>query len=80
MKYCGFSEHINDTQALILDDPKDETELANKIDFLYENIEDRNRIAQNGFELSKKITWDNTLHQTLLAYNLINHSLKVKAK
>ena len=80
MKYCGFSEHINDTQALILDDPKDETELANKIDFLYENIEDRNRIAQNGFELSKKITWDNTLHQTLLAYNLINNSLKVKTK
>ncbi len=78
MKYCGFSEHINDTQALILDDPKDETELANKINFLYKNIDERNKIAQNGFELSKKISWENTLDKTLAAYNLINNSLKVK--
>jgi len=78
MKYCGFSEHINDAQALILEDPKDETELASKIKFLYENIDERDRIAQNGFKLSKTFSWENTFHKTLSAYNLINNSLKVK--
>ena len=73
MKYCGFSEYLNDSQALILDDPKDEIELASKINFLYENIEEREKIAQNGYELSKKISWENTLHKTLLAYNLIKN-------
>ena len=71
MKYCGFSEHLNKNQAVILKNPKDEIELAEKINFLFENIKERNKIAENGYELSKKISWEATLHKTLSAYNLI---------
>ena len=73
IKYCGLSEHLNDSQALILNNPKDEIELASKINFLYENTDERNRIIQNGFELSTTINWDNTLHKTLVAYNSITN-------
>lgn len=70
MKYCGFSEHLSKNQAVILKNPKDEVELAEKINFLFENVEERIKIAQNGYELSKKISWEATLQKTLAAYNL----------
>jgi glycosyltransferase involved in cell wall biosynthesis len=69
MEYCGFSEHLSQNDALILDNPLDEIELANKIDFLYRNIDERNKIAQNGFRLSKTISWEATLNKTLSTYN-----------
>ncbi|MFL2508216.1 MAG: glycosyltransferase family 4 protein [Candidatus Pseudothioglobus sp.] len=68
-KYCGFSEHLNSSQAEILDNPKDEFEIANKINYLYENPESRKKIAQNGYNKSKTINWEKTLEKTLLAYN-----------
>jgi len=29
------------------------------------------KIAKNGFEKTKSISWENTLEQTLLAYNIV---------
>lgn len=71
VKYCGFSEKLRQNQALILKNPKDEIELAKKINFLLENENERKKIAKNGYELSKKINWESTLNKTLSAYNLI---------
>jgi UDP-glucose:(heptosyl)LPS alpha-1,3-glucosyltransferase len=76
MKYCGFSEQLSKNQAVILENPKDEIELAEKIYFLYENVEDRKKIAANGYELSKKISWTNAFHTTLKAYDLISKQSK----
>jgi len=71
MKFCGLSEYLNDSQAVILKNPIDEIEIASKIDFLYKNIDERLKIAQNGFEKSKTISWEKTLEKTLLAYNKV---------
>ena len=71
MEFCGFTEHLNNTQALILDNPKDEIELSSKINFMYKNTDARNKIAQNGFKKSQTISWENTLNKTLSIYNLI---------
>jgi glycosyltransferase involved in cell wall biosynthesis len=72
MKFCGFSEHLNNSQALILKNPKDENELSTQINLLYQNPEKRIEITQNAFEIVKKITWKNTLIKTLEAYKSIN--------
>jgi len=68
-EYCGFSEHLDSSEALILDNPKDEFEIAEKINYLYKNPEMRKKIAQNGYRKSKSINWEKTLEKTLLAYN-----------
>ncbi|MDB9976036.1 glycosyltransferase family 4 protein [Candidatus Thioglobus sp.] len=73
MKFCGLSEYLNDSQAVILKNPIDEIEIASKIDFLYKNIDERLKIAQNGFEKSKTISWEKTLEKTLIAYNEVAH-------
>jgi len=69
--YCGFAEHLNDDQALILDNPKDEVELSKKINMMFLDVNFRKNIAENGFEKSQSISWENTLEQTLLAYNIV---------
>jgi UDP-glucose:(heptosyl)LPS alpha-1,3-glucosyltransferase len=70
--YCGFSEHLNDDQALILDNPKDAIELSEKINLLFSDVSFREAIASNGFDKSQTISWENTLKMTLLAYNIIS--------
>ena len=69
--YCGFAEHLNDKQALILNDPKDAIELSEKINLVFSDVSLREEIAKNGFEKTQSISWENTLEQTLLAYNII---------
>lgn len=69
--YCGFSEHLNDGQALILDNPKNAVELSKKINLIFSDENLRENIAENGFKKSQSITWENTLEQTLLAYNIV---------
>ena len=69
--YCGFAEHLNHEQALILNNPQDEVELSEKINLVYSNTELRESIAKKGFEKSQSINWENTLEKTLLAYNII---------
>ena len=73
-EFCGLSEHLNENQAVLLENPRDAIELAKKIDLLYKNTEYRDRIAKNGFEKSKTISWGNTLSKTLRVYNSIANS------
>ena len=67
--YCGFSEHLTEDEATLLEQPENSKEIAEKIDFLFKHPEDRNRMAQQGFTKSQSITWEQTLNQTLSAYN-----------
>ncbi len=69
--YCGFAEHLNDEQALILENPKDAIELSKMINLMFTDTSLREKITINGFEKSKSISWENTLEQTLLAYNIV---------
>jgi UDP-glucose:(heptosyl)LPS alpha-1,3-glucosyltransferase len=69
--YCGFAEHLNDEQALILENPKDAIELSKMINLMLTDTSLREKITINGFEKSKSISWENTLEQTLLAYNIV---------
>jgi glycosyltransferase involved in cell wall biosynthesis len=71
MEFCGFTELLTSSEALILDNPRDEIELSDKINFIYHNEYKRLEIARNGFEKSKTINWENTLKKTLEAYNSI---------
>jgi len=76
--YCGFSEHLNNNQALILQDPKDPIELSEKINKLLLNQSLRDSLAENGYKKSQAITWENTVQKTLLAYNTIHKTKKLK--
>ncbi|MBT7308703.1 MAG: glycosyltransferase family 4 protein [Gammaproteobacteria bacterium] len=67
--YCGFSEHLTRQEAILLEDPRNPSEIAEKINFLFNHSEDRNRMAQRGFEKAQSITWDQTLEKSLIAYN-----------
>jgi glycosyltransferase involved in cell wall biosynthesis len=79
LNYCGFSEYLSENHALILDDPRDTIELASKISILYLNPDTRDSIAQKGYELSKTISWDETLKNTLEVFNLfIKNTAKTK--
>ncbi len=69
--YCGLAEHLDDEQALILDNPKDEIELSKKINLIFSDAKLRSNIAENGFERSQSVSWESTLEQTLLAYNIV---------
>ena len=69
--YCGFAEHLNNEQALILENPKDAIELSKMINLMFTDSSLRKNIAKNGFEKSQSISWKNTLEQTLLAYNIV---------
>jgi UDP-glucose:(heptosyl)LPS alpha-1,3-glucosyltransferase len=67
-KYCGISEYIENKEAIILKDPKDEINLSNKIDFLYNNVDYRNNMSKHGLIKAKAFTWERTLEKTLKAY------------
>ena len=69
--YCGFSEHLSESNALLLTDPRDSKEIAEKINLLYTDREFSSKIASNGFDKSQAINWDKTLRQTLNAYKRI---------
>jgi len=70
-KYCGFSEHLNGDNALIISNPKDLNELAKYIKILYSQVELRDKIAENGLQKSQTISWENTTKNTLDAYEKI---------
>ena len=70
-KYCGFSEHLNDDNALIISNPKDSNELAKYIKTLYSQIELRDKIAENGLQKSQTISWENATKNTLDTYGKI---------
>ncbi len=67
-RYCGFSEHLTADEALLIDKPKDAQALAQHINRLLNDPILRQRLANNGKLKALSITWENTLKQTLLAY------------
>jgi len=70
-QYCGFSEHLNNEEAIILNNPQSSKELSKKIKMLNTQINLRNKISANGFRKSKQISWDNTTLETLKAYKQV---------
>jgi glycosyltransferase involved in cell wall biosynthesis len=74
--YCGFSEHLTSQNAVLLENPLNSKEIAEKIDFLFNNPRDRSKIAYQGFKKSQGITWNQTLEQTLTAYRNLTQPLE----
>ena len=70
-KYCGFSEHLNNTSAIILNHPNDVEEISKNINLIANQPDLCQTIAKNGFCQSEKINWNTTLNQTLKAYKKI---------
>ena len=70
-EYCGFSEHLNNEEAVILNNPTDPQEISIGIQTLTNQLELRNKISENGFKKSQAINWKNTTNKTLNAYKKI---------
>ncbi len=70
-KYCGFSEHLDNNEATILNNPTDSQEISMDIQTLNNQLELRNKISENGFKKSQAINWENTTNKTLDAYKKI---------
>lgn len=69
--YCGFSEHLTDQEAVLIANPKDPTELSGHINKLMSDTSLRQILAKNGKNKALSITWDDTLEQTLRAYQKV---------
>ena len=67
-KHCGFSEHLDNEEAIILNNPTDPQEISMSIQTLNNQLEFRNKISKNGFKKSKQISWNKTLTCTLNSY------------
>jgi len=70
-KHSGFSEHLNNNDAVILNNPTDSQEISIGIQTLNNQLELRNKISKNGFKKSQAINWENTTNKTLDAYKKI---------
>jgi len=67
-KYCGFSEHLDSNEAIILNNPTDSQEISIGIQTLANQLELRNKISENGFKKSQAINWKSTTNKTLDVY------------
>jgi glycosyltransferase involved in cell wall biosynthesis len=54
--YCGFSEHLTENEALLIEQPKDPAELAKHINALLNDTELRNCLAKNVFNLINPVS------------------------
>ena len=70
-EYCGFSEHLDNDEAIILNNPTSSKEISQSIQMLIGQLELRNKISENGFKKSQDIGWENTKKQTLNAYSKV---------
>ena len=70
-EYCGFSEHLSNEEAIILNNPKNSKEISKNIQMLNQQVNLRNRIAENGLKKSKQINWEATTNKTLDAYGRV---------
>ena len=71
-KYCGFSEHLDKDEAIILNDPTNSKEISQGIQTLAEKQKLHIKISENGFKKSQEISWENTTNRTLNAYKKIS--------
>ena len=67
-QYCGFSEHLSNEEAIILENPQNSEEISKNIELLNNHLDLRQKIAKNGLEKSKKINWETTTNKTLETY------------
>jgi UDP-glucose:(heptosyl)LPS alpha-1,3-glucosyltransferase len=70
-QYCGFSEHLTNEEAIILDNPQNSKELSKKIEMLHNQVDLRDKISENGFRKSQQISWGSTTLKTLETYTQI---------
>ena len=68
-KYCGFAEHLTHHEALLINNPKDSSEIAQHIQLLLSNDSLRHSLAKQGKQKALSICWGDTVEQTLLAYD-----------
>lgn len=68
-RYCGFAEHLTEHEALLIENPKDASEIADHIQTLVNNSSLRQSLARQAKQKARSISWDDTVEQTLLAYD-----------
>ncbi len=68
-QYCGFAHHVQDQhQALILQDPRNSSELAAAIQQLVQNSSLRLQLSQQGLALAQEFSWSNIAQRYLYIY------------
>ena len=66
-QYAGIAEHMQNEEALILEDPKDPDEIASSLRQIMDKSY-RRELSQKGRQLAEKLTWEKTTASTLSAY------------
>jgi glycosyltransferase involved in cell wall biosynthesis len=70
-RVCGVSEIIEDGQnGFILEDHLSADKLAEKMTYIIDHSQDLAEFAQKAKTTAQTITWDKTVDDTLIAYNL----------
>jgi len=67
-KYCGFSEHLSNKEALLIENPRDAQEIKTLIKKIYKNPDLRKSLSKNALRIVKQINWEESLKQTVKAY------------
>ena len=71
-KYCGFSEHLNSKNSILLDNPRSPMEISRAIQAFNVNSNLRKEISVAGYKKATSVTWEKTLKQTVKAINSIH--------
>ena len=70
-QYCGFSEHLDSKNAILLSNPRDPIEISEAIHSLNVNLHLRKKISTTGYKKAIGVTWEETLKQTTKAIDSI---------
>lgn len=70
--YCGFSEHLNSKNSILLSNPRDSMEISRAIQVFNVNSKLRKEISIAGYKKAIDITWEKTLKQTIGAISSIH--------
>lgn len=70
-RYCGFSEHLDSKNSIILSNPRSSIEISKAINSFKVNLDLRREISMMGYKKVTRITWEQTLKQTVNAIDLI---------
>jgi len=70
-EYCGFSEHLKQGEALLINNPKDAKEISQHINSLITDKNLQQSLASNGKNKADLITWEDTMEKTLVAYSKV---------
>ncbi|MEN8134419.1 MAG: glycosyltransferase family 4 protein [Thermodesulfobacteriota bacterium] len=65
--YCGTAEHVQNNEAIVIQNPRDSEEIARAIEELL-NQDARREYAKKGRELGKTLGWKHTTDITLEAF------------